>query len=91
MTTSREEGSAQEHQDHHEHHGTLQKQLGLRSLVLFGLAYMTPIIVLGIFGVIATLSNGGSAGSYLIATVAMMFTALSYGLMAKRFPVAGSA
>ncbi len=74
-----------------EHHGTLQKQLHLRSLVLFGLAYMTPIIVLGIFGVIAELSNGGSAGSYLVATVAMLFTALSYGLMAKHFPVAGSA
>ena len=56
-------------QTHHEHHGTLQKQLHLRSLVLFGLAYMTPIIVLGIFGVIAQLSNGGSAGSYLLATV----------------------
>ena len=73
------------------HHGTLQKQLNLRSLVLFGLAYMTPIIVLGIFGVIAELSDGGSAGSYLLATVAMLFTALSYGLMAKHFPVAGSA
>jgi putrescine importer len=73
------------------HPGTLQKQLNLRSLVLFGLAYMTPIIVLGIFGVIAELSDGGSAGSYLIATVAMLFTALSYGLMAKHFPVAGSA
>src|SRR5258708_20865732 len=52
---------------------------------------MTPIIVLGIFGVIAELSDGGSAGSYLLATVAMLFTALSYGLMAKHFPVAGSA
>jgi putrescine importer len=76
---------------HHEHHGTLRRQLHLRSLVLFGLAYMCPIIVLGIFGVIAGLSGGGSAGSYLLATVAMFFTALSYGLMAKHFPVAGSA
>jgi len=75
----------------HEHHGTLQKQLHLGSLILFGLAYMTPIIVLGIFGVIAELSDGGSAGAYLIATVAMLFTALSYGLMARHFPVAGSA
>ena len=55
------------------HHGTLQKQLHLRSLVLFGLAYMTPIIVLGIFGVIAELSDGGSAGSYLFATVAIRY------------------
>ena len=84
MTASEDHGSQA-------HHGTLQKQLNLRSLVLFGLAYMTPIIVLGIFGVIAELSDGGSAGSYLFATVAMLFTALSYGLMAKHFPVAGSA
>lgn len=41
----------------------LRKTLGLRSAVLFGLAYMTPIIVLGIFGVIAERSKGGSAGS----------------------------
>jgi amino acid transporter len=87
MTASEQNASPAEH----DHHATLQKQLHLRSLVLFGLAYMTPIIVLGIFGVIATLSNGGSAGSYLLATVAMLFTALSYGLMAKHFPVAGSA
>jgi len=69
----------------------LTKTLGLRSVVLFGLAYMAPIIVLGIFGVIAVKSNGGSAGSYVLATVAMLFTALSYGLMAKHYPVAGSA
>ncbi|QUR67028.1 APC family permease [Mycobacterium spongiae] len=69
----------------------LQETLGLRSAVLFGLAYMTPIIVLGIFGVIAERSHGGSAGSYLLATIALLFTAQSYGVMAKHFPVAGSA
>ncbi|BDN80772.1 MULTISPECIES: APC family permease [Mycobacterium] len=69
----------------------LQKALGQRSAVLFGLAYMTPIIVLGIFGVIAERSKGASAGSYLLATVAMLFTAQSYGVMARHFPVAGSA
>src|SRR3979490_1928658 len=77
--------------EHLQHHATLQKTLGLRSVVLFGLAYMAPIIVLGIFGVIAEKSHGGSAGSYLLATVAMLFTALSYGVMARHFPVAGSA
>lgn len=69
----------------------LEETVGLRSVVLFGLAYMTPIIVLGIFGVIAEVSAGGSAGSYLLATVAMLFTALSYGVMARHYPVAGSA
>src|ERR1700694_2752379 len=71
-------------------HSKRLKTLGLRSAVLFGLAYMTPIIVLGIFGVIAKASDGASAGAYTLATVAMLFTALSYGVMARHFPVAGS-
>jgi putrescine importer len=69
----------------------LVRALGLRSLVLFGLAYMTPMIVLGIFGVIAAETAGASASAYLIALVAMMFTASSYGRMAAAYPVAGSA
>ena len=68
----------------------LTKALGLRGVVLFGLAYMAPIIVLGIFGVIAEASSGASAGSYLLATVAMLFTASSYAQMARQHPVAGS-
>jgi putrescine importer len=74
-----------------EYQSALEKTLHLRGVVMFGLAYTAPIIILGIFGVIAEASVGGSAGSYLLATVAMLFTALSYGLMAKHFPVAGSA
>jgi putrescine importer len=70
---------------------TLKRTLGLRSLVLFGLAYMTPLIVLGIFGVVAETTGGASASAYLIALVAMLFTAASYGRMAAAFPVAGSA
>lgn len=69
----------------------LNRTLGLRSLVLFGLAYLTPMIVLGIFGVIASASDGASASAYLIALFAMLFTAASYGRLAARFPVAGSA
>ncbi|MEU2032711.1 APC family permease [Nocardia amamiensis] len=69
----------------------LVRTLGLRSLVLFGLAYMTPMIVLGIFGVIAAQTAGASASAYLIALVAMLFTASSYGRMAAAYPVAGSA
>lgn len=72
------------------HAPELRKTLGLRGVVLFGLAYMTPIIVLGIFGVIADASRGASAGAYLLATVAMLFTASSYARMARHYPVAGS-
>jgi amino acid transporter len=72
-------------------HTTLVRALGLRSLVLFGLAYMTPLIVLGIFGVVAAATAGASASAYLIALVAMLFTASSYGRMAAAYPVSGSA
>ena len=41
----------------------LQKTLGLRSAVLFGLAYMTPIIVLGTLGI----------GGAILETAALSF------------------
>ncbi|MEJ3658023.1 APC family permease [Actinomycetes bacterium KLBMP 9759] len=69
----------------------LTRTLRLPSLVLLGLAYMTPLIVLGIFGVVAEATGGASAAAYLLALVAMIFTAASYGRMAAAYPVAGSA
>lgn len=69
----------------------LARTLGLPSLVLFGLAYLTPIIVLGIFGVIAETTGGASSSAYLVALIAMLFTAHSYGRMSVIYPVAGSA
>lgn len=71
-------------------HAHLQKSIGLRGVLLMGLAYMAPIIVLGIFGVIAETSQGASSGAYLLATVAMLFTASSYARMAYHHPVSGS-
>lgn len=70
---------------------TLTRTLKLPSLVLFGLAYLTPIIVLGIFGIIAETTGGAAPAAYLVALVAMLFTAHSYGRMAIAYPVAGSA
>lgn len=52
---------------------------------------MTPIIVLGTFGVLATITEGHVPTAYLLASIAMLFTALSYSKMAARFPVSGSA
>jgi amino acid transporter len=69
----------------------MQRALGLRSVIFFGLAYMGPLIGIGIFGVIATKSQGASAGSMILATVAILFTAISYGTMARRHPASGSA
>ncbi|HCN62641.1 MAG TPA: amino acid permease [Pseudomonas sp.] len=69
----------------------LQRTLSLGSVVLFGIAYMTPIIVLGTFGILAQSTGGMVPAAYLAALVAMFFTAMSYGRMASAFPVAGSA
>ncbi|CAH0175468.1 APC family permease [Pseudomonas brassicacearum] len=69
----------------------LQRTLSLGAVVLFGIAYMTPIIVLGTFGILAQSTSGMVPAAYLAALVAMFFTAMSYGRMAAAFPVAGSA
>lgn len=69
----------------------LNRALTLRSVVVFGLAYMTPMIVLGTFGVVAESTGGAVPTAYLLALLAMLFTAHSYGKMAAAHPVAGSA
>lgn len=69
----------------------LDRALGLWSVVLFGLAYMTPMIVFGTFGALATTSQGTTAMAYLVAAGAILLTAISYGVMARVYPVAGSA
>ena len=77
--------------NNHEQVTTLERSLGLGSVVLIGLAYMTPLIVLGTYGVVAQLSNGTVPTAYLVTLVAMLFTAFSYGRMASLYPVSGSA
>src|SRR6266480_2746955 len=69
----------------------LERTITLWPLVLFGIAYITPFIVLTPFGVFYEASNGTLASAYAIATVAMIFTAFSYGKMARLYPMAGSA
>lgn len=68
-----------------------KRVLKLHHLILFGLAYMAPMIVYGIYGVISMKTHGVEAGAYLVATIAMFFTALSYSHMVKAFPFTGSA
>lgn len=68
----------------------LERGLTLWPIVLFGLAYITPFIVITTFGVFSEVSKGTLPSSYLIAGIAMIFTALSYGKMAREFPFAGS-
>ncbi|TFY93217.1 APC family permease [Pseudomonas nabeulensis] len=69
----------------------LKRTLGPVSVVLFGLAFIAPLIVFGTYGVIAEASQNTVALSYLVASIGVFFTALSYGRMVRVFPVAGSA
>lgn len=69
----------------------LKRSLGFPSVLLFGLAYMAPLIVYGTYGVLAQASDDTPALAYLLALVAIGFTALSYGKLARLYPVAGSA
>jgi putrescine importer len=69
----------------------LKRTLGLPAVLLFGLAYMAPLIVYGTYGVLAKASDDTAALAYLLALLAITFTALSYGRLARRYPVAGSA
>ncbi|WP_020499839.1 APC family permease [Sciscionella marina] len=68
----------------------LKGELSLSSVVLFGLAYISPGIVVTTFGVIAATSDGTAPTAYAIATVAILLTALSYAKMARVVPGAGS-
>lgn len=49
------------------------------------------MIVFGTFGIEDQTTHGLATDAYILALVAMMFTAYSYGRMAKAFPVSGSA
>lgn len=69
----------------------LARRLTLIGVVLFGLSYMAPSIVMQTFGIIATNSGGVAPLAYLLSMLAMTLTALSYGRLARMFPTSGSA
>jgi len=69
----------------------MKRTLTLLPVVLFGFSFMALGTVFSTYGVAAQISHGMVAGAYILATIVMLFTAYSYGQMAKAFPVAGSA
>jgi len=69
----------------------LRRVLGVASLTLFGLAYMVPLTIFSSLGPVAQVTDNGVPGAYVITLIVMLFTALSYGKMSQRYPVAGSA
>lgn len=69
---------------------TLRRVLSRRDLILYGLVILTPTAPYPVFGIVQQTSHGHSVLSYLVAMVAMLFTAMSYGRMSGAFPSAGS-
>ncbi len=69
----------------------LKRALGLWDLVFYGIVLITITAPLPIFGIISNEAKGHVVLTILIAMVAMLFTAVSYGRMASVFPLAGSA
>jgi putrescine importer len=70
---------------------TLRRTLGLWDLVFIGVVIIQPIAPMGVYGVISNRAGGHVVTTILIAMVAMLFTAISYGRMARVYPSAGSA
>jgi len=70
--------------------GSFKRVLSLWDLVLFGIAFVSPTAPYALFGIVAEKSNGHVPLVYLVAMMAMSFTAVSYGRMATAFPEPGS-
>lgn len=65
--------------------------LSVWQVVIIGIAYMTPMTVFDTFGIVSGVTEGRVPMAYLLALVAVLLTALSYGRLVKLYPDAGSA
>src|SRR5438046_6359172 len=70
---------------------SLKRSLTLRDLILYGIIVIQPVAPMSVFGVLSDRGRGHVVTTILIAMVAMLFTAFSYGRMARAYPSAGSA
>jgi putrescine importer len=69
----------------------LKRSLTLWDLILYGVIVIQPVAPMSVFGVLSDRGRGHVVTTLLIAMVAMLFTAISYGRMARAYPSAGSA
>ncbi|QRX94081.1 APC family permease [Streptomyces noursei] len=74
----------------HDGTGALRRTLSFRDLVVYGLLFIAPMAPVGIFGTLQATSRGAITAVYVVATVAMAFTAYSYAQMVRVVPKAGS-
>ncbi|KAA0966327.1 amino acid permease [Sporosarcina sp. ANT_H38] len=70
---------------------TLIRTLTLSQVVFLGIAWNNPMVFFNTYGIATVTSQGVIMGAYVVAFLAILFTAFSYGKMAKAFPIAGSA
>src|SRR5215831_1015016 len=70
---------------------SLKRSLTLWDLILYGVIVIQPVAPMSVFGVLSDRGHGHVVTTILIAMVAMLFTAISYGRMARAYPSAGSA
>jgi putrescine importer len=69
----------------------LRRTLTLWDLLLYGIIVLQPVAPMSAFGALSDRGHGHVVTAILIAMVAMLCTAVSYGRMARVYPSAGSA
>ena len=69
----------------------LRRALSLWDLILYGMIVIQPTAPMPVYGVMSQRAHGHAVTTVLIAMVAMLFTAVAYGRMARVYPSAGSA
>lgn len=69
----------------------LKRVLTVKDLIFYGIILVTPVAPVTTFGLASDMSHGHVSTTIVIAMVAMMLTAFSYGRMAALYPSAGSA
>src|SRR3569833_2080445 len=69
----------------------LKRALRFRDLILYGIILIQPTAPMPVFGVLYKESRGHVVAVILLAMIAMLFTSVSYGRMARVYPHGGSA
>lgn len=69
----------------------LKRSLKLWNLIVYGIIIIQPTAPMGIYGVVSNVARGHVVSAILFGMAAMVFTAISYGRMARVYPSAGSA
>src|SRR5438445_1249848 len=70
---------------------SLKRGLRLWHLIVYGVIIIQPTAPMPVYGVVSNVAHGHVVSTILTAMVAMLFTAISYGRIARVYPSAGSA